>query len=194
MVENEVSSAFEILLEEIETAIEELNQEGSHQFSLSDHKKARLLLEKAEATILFRGKIKDLQIEWRALESQIGPKTSVERKRSSKRQKSKLKRGLRTPEEEFKTPILESLIHFGGTANITDVIAQIEKLMASALNDYDKQPLLSAPSFPRWRNTVQWARNALVKDGLMANDSPKGIWTITDAGRKAITVHISNEP
>ena len=186
MVENEVSSAFEILLEEIETAIEELNQEGARQFSLSDHKKARLLLEKAEAAILFRGKIKDLQIEWRTLETQIGSKTPTEKKRSNTKRKSKLKRGLRTPEEEFKTPILESLIHLGGTASMTDVIIQVEKMMASRLNDYDKQPLLSAPSFPRWRNTVQWARNALVKDGLMANDSPKGIWAITDAGRKAV--------
>lgn len=186
MVENEVSSAFEILLEEIETAIEELNQEGARQFSLSDHKKARLLLEKAEAAILFRGKIKDLQIEWRTMETQIGSKTSVEKKRSNSKRKSKLKRGLRTSEEEFKTPILESLIHLGDTASMTDVIIQVEKIMASRLNDYDKQPLLSAPSFPRWRNTVQWARNALVKDGLMANDSPKGIWTITDAGKKAV--------
>jgi len=24
-----------------------------------------------------------------------------------------------------------------------------------------------------------------VKEGLMANDSPKGVWEITDAGRKA---------
>ncbi len=71
---------------------------------------------------------------------------------------------------------------------MTDVIIQVEKIMASKLNDYDKQPLLSAPSFPRWRNTVQWARNALVKDGLMANDSPKGIWAITDQGRKAVKV------
>ena len=188
MVENEVSSAFEILLEEVETAIEELNQEGARQFSLSDHKKARLLLEKAEATILFRGKIKDLQIEWRTMETQIGSKTPVEKKRFNSKRKSKLKRGLRTPEEEFKTPILESLIHLGGTANMTDVIIQVEKMMTSKLNDYDKQPLLSAPSFPRWRNTVQWARNALVKDGLMANDSPKGIWAITDAGRKAVKV------
>lgn len=187
MVENEVSSAFEILLEEVETAIEELNQEGARQFSLSDHKKARLLLEKAEAAILFRGKIKDLQIEWRTLETQIESKASTEKvRRSTTKRKSKLKRGLRTPEEEFKTPILESLIHLGGTASMTDVIIQVEKIMSSKLNDYDKQPLLSAPSFPRWRNTVQWARNALVKDGLMANDSPKGIWAITDAGRKTI--------
>jgi len=188
MVENEVSSAFEILLEEIETAIEELNQEGARQFSLSDHKKARLLLEKAEAAILFRGKIKDLQIEWRTMETQIGSKTLVEKKQSNSKRMSKLKRGLRTPEEEFKTPILETLVHLGGTANMTDVIIQVEKIMTNKLNDYDMLPLLSLPTFPRWRNTVQWARNALVKDGLMANDSPKGIWAITDLGRKAVKV------
>lgn len=186
-MENEVSTALEILLEEIETAVEELNQEGSRLFALSEHKKARLLLEKAEAAISFREKVKGLQIEWRALETQIGSKPPKERKRTSTKRRAKLERGLRTPEEEYKAPILEALIHFGGSADITDVIAYVEKTMASKLNDHDKEPLPSTPSFPRWRNTAQWARNALVQDGLMANDSPKGTWAITDAGRKVIT-------
>ena len=188
MIENEVSPAFEILLEEIETAIEELNQEGSHQFTLSEHKKARLLLEKAEAASLFRGKIKDLQIEWRALESQIGPGVPADRQRSKSKRKRKLQRGLRTPEEVFKTPVLEALLHMGGSANANDVLARVGNIMAGSLNDYDKQPLTSSPSSPRWRNTAQWARNALVKEGLMANDSPKGVWEITDAGKKVVTL------
>jgi hypothetical protein len=188
MIENEVSSAFEILLEEIETAIEELNQEGSRQFSLSEHKKARLLLERAESASLFRGKIKDLQVEWRTLESQIGSSVPVYRQRSKSKRKRKLQRGLRTSEEVFKTPVLEALLHLGGSANANDVLARVGKMMAGLLNEYDKQPLPSAPSSPRWRNTAQWARNALVKEGLMANDSPKGVWEITDAGKKVVTL------
>lgn len=187
MIENEVSSAFEILLEEIETAIEDLNQEGSRQFSQSDHKKARELLEKAEAATIFRGKIKDLQMEWSTLEKQIVPGVPKDRQRSKSKRKRKLQRGLRTPEEAFKTPVLEALLHLGGSANANDVLARVGKMMAGSLNEYDKQSLPSAPTSPRWRNTAQWARNALVKEGLMANDSPKGVWEITDAGRKAAT-------
>ncbi|MGD0878461.1 MAG: winged helix-turn-helix domain-containing protein [Anaerolineales bacterium] len=186
MIENEVSSAFEILLEEIETAIDELNQEGSRQFSQSEHKKARELLEKAEVATVFRGKIKDLQMEWDTLEKQIAPSVPKDRQRSKSKRKRKLQRGLRTPEEVFKIPVLQAILHFGGSADVNDVLTHVGKMKAASLNDYDKQPLPSAPSSPRWRNTAQWARNALVKEGLMANDSPKGVWEITEAGRKTV--------
>jgi hypothetical protein len=186
MIENEVSSAFEILLEEIETAIDELNQEGSRQFSQSEHKKARELLEKAEAATVFQGKIKDLQMEWGALEKQIVSGVSKDRQRSKSKRKNKLQRGLHTPEDVFKIPVLQAILHFGGSADVDDVLTDVGNMMAASLNDYDKQPLPSAPSSPRWRNTAQWARAALVKDGLMANDSLKGVWQITEAGRKAV--------
>ncbi|RMH13146.1 MAG: hypothetical protein D6698_14360, partial [Gammaproteobacteria bacterium] len=35
-----------------------------------------------------------------------------------------------------------------------------------------------------WRNTAQWCRNTMVREGLMKSDSPYGIWEITEAGRK----------
>jgi restriction system protein len=37
---------------------------------------------------------------------------------------------------------------------------------------------------PRWRNTAQWARNSLREEGLIRDDSPRGIWEITDKGRQ----------
>ncbi len=36
----------------------------------------------------------------------------------------------------------------------------------------------------RWRNTAQWARNTLREEGLIRDDTPRGIWAISDAGRK----------
>jgi len=107
MIENEVSPAFEILLEEIETAIDELNQEGSRQFSQSDHKKARELLEKAEAATVFRGKIKDLQMEWITLEKQIVSGVPKDRQRSNLNEKRKLQRGLRTRKKYLRIRFLK---------------------------------------------------------------------------------------
>ena len=56
--------------------------------------------------------------------------------------------------------------------------------MQRILRDVDYQPLASDPDRPRWRNTGQWARNRLVKEGLMRGDSQHGVWEINDAGRR----------
>jgi len=47
--------------------------------------------------------------------------------------------------------------------------------------DYD--PLASGPDNPRWRNAAQWARNSMIRDGLLKGDSPRGVWEISNKGR-----------
>jgi restriction system protein len=37
---------------------------------------------------------------------------------------------------------------------------------------------------PRWRCTAEWMRNSLREEGLIPDDSPRGIWEITDKGRQ----------
>ena len=51
------------------------------------------------------------------------------------------------------------------------------------LNSYDYEPLPSNPKQKRWENTAQWAKNTMVNEGLLAKDSPWGIWEITDKGK-----------
>lgn len=43
------------------------------------------------------------------------------------------------------------------------------------------------------RNTAQWARNSMVKEGLMASDSPRGIWEITDEGEQWLEAQMKQE-
>jgi hypothetical protein len=37
---------------------------------------------------------------------------------------------------------------------------------------------------PRWKNAAQWARNSMVKEGFLRNDSPRGAWQISEAGKR----------
>ncbi|MCB8945210.1 MAG: DUF4268 domain-containing protein [Ardenticatenaceae bacterium] len=90
--------------------------------------------------------------------------------------------GLRTPEQEYRVPILKSLVDLGGQAPLQAVIDRVGEFMNDILNEYDRAPL-SSTNQPRWRNTTQWERANLVKDGLMVKDSPRGIWGISDQGR-----------
>lgn len=178
--------AFDIVLEEIENAIAALNREGGQAFEGGKYDIARDLMEKGSQMTAFRNRVKDLQKEWLNLFASVVPQKS--RKRKAPRYK-KLQHGLRTPEDEFRVPILQSLVELGGIASVNDVLDKVEVLMSHKLNAYDHQTLPSDPAIPRWRNTSQWARAAMVKEGLVSSNSPRGVWEITSSGRKFLEQH-----
>ncbi len=55
--------------------------------------------------------------------------------------------------------------------------------MGDQLNTYDLDTFADGKTI-RWRNTAQWARNTLREEGLIRDDTPRGVWAISDAGRK----------
>jgi len=104
----------------------------------------------------------------------------------------RLKKGLRTREEQFVMPILEAIIELGGKAKVKDVLELVYYKMEDILNSYDYEPLPSNPKQQRWENTAQWARNMMVNKGLLAKNTPKGIWEITEKGKKFYEEKINN--
>lgn len=181
MEQNEVAIAFDIVLEEIENAIAALNQQGAEAFQNGKYDVARGLMEKGSQMAAFRTKVNDLQKEWLNIFATVTPPKTLRR---SRKVAERLKRGLRTPGDAFRVPILQSLTELGGSGAMADVLDRVEAKMRNQLNAYDRSTLPSDPTQTRWRNTAQWARNAMVREGLMSSDSPRGIWEITEAGRR----------
>jgi len=181
--ENEVATAFDILLEEIENAVEGLNQDGAKAFQKDDYERIRELMEKGSQMRTFRERVNELQKEWGNIFATVTPPRKRRRKRSRKATK-RLERGLRTREDVFRVPILQALVQLGGSGPMAKVLDKVGRLMKSQLNEYDRSPLPYTPGSPRWRNTAQWARNELVKEGLLASDSPRGTWEITEEGER----------
>jgi restriction system protein len=93
------------------------------------------------------------------------------------------RKGLKTPEAACMRPILEVLVDLGGSGDVNTVLDQVYAKMALQLNDHDRAPLASDGVTPRWRNTAQWARNALREQGLLRTDLPRGVWGINEKGR-----------
>ena len=58
--------------------------------------------------------------------------------------------------------------------------------LKKSLGPVDFEPLPSSPDVPRWRNTAQWSRNTMVKEGLLRDDSPRGLWQISKAGQQIL--------
>ena len=179
-----VSAAFEMVLEEIEIEINSLDSAAAKASEEHDRKSAREALDAAEQITSFRDKVVSLRKEWQTLTSSFKGKSHNETTRAESNNMRRLQRGLRTPETTFYQPIIHVLVELGGSAKLNEVLAKLEPRMKGILTSVDYEPVSSDPDLPRWRNTAQWARNTMVKEGLLKQDSPRGIWEITEAGRR----------
>ncbi len=126
-----------------------------------------------------------LRREWDQLAA-AAERDEDEETRAARRNLGKLRKGVRTPESAYYRPILQALAEMGGAGKVADVLDRVFTRMRPILKPVDLEPLASSPDNPRWRNAAQWARNSMIKEGLLKADSPRGVWEITDAGRRAL--------
>lgn len=180
-----VQAAFEILLEEMETEIEIINQSGAKAFAARNYDAARAVLERADQITALREKLAGLRTEWEKLVPVAGANGAGSKKNGS-HDLSRLHRGIRTREAAYFKPILQVLNQMGGFGDMADVLERLPKLMKGTLTDLDFEPLAANSEVPRWWNTAQWAQSAMVAAGLLKSDSPRGIWEMTEAGHKLI--------
>lgn len=174
-----INRTFEMLLEQVEESIGSLNERGAGAFRFGDYEGARHLLGDAEGITYFRQKVKALQGEWQALFYNQNNALA-----SDPDPAAATPRGLRTPEEKFRLPILESLIELNGSGSYEQVLELVEQKLEAVINDYDCESLPGDPKMLRWKNTAIWCRNTLVREELLMPDTQPGVWQISEQGRE----------
>lgn len=207
---NNMVAAFEILIEEIEVVLHNINKAGSSAFEVNDYDGAYIAIERAMRIRALHQDISSLKEEWNefdkvlyAYQKQIAPKLTFLKRQINRATSSesyliasnklslptdgtatrRIRRGLRTREAAFFCPILQALVNLGGSAKKGHVLSLVGQSMRDILKPVDYQTLSSKRGLLRWQNSAQWARNLMVKDGLLSANSPQGIWEITEAGR-----------
>jgi len=187
MQKREVIPAIKLLLEEVDQVILRLNEKGAQLFKAGKYDRARSLLAKAESVSGFRGKVLCLEDDWKALSVPPTKTSSASLKKEERlRMSQPLMRGLKTPYDDFRYPILEALSRLGGAGRVREVLSIVEEILSEQLNNYDYQPLSSDLNSVRWKNTASWERYNMVQDGLLASDSQRGVWEITETGREVL--------
>ena len=186
MIENNptnVVAAFEMLLEEIEAEIDFVNQIGAKGFEKSDYERVKEAYEHAGKITSFRDKVVSLRKEWESM-TIINVDGDEEAANTQRQNLGRLQRGMRTREETYYKPILQALEENGGSRKMNIVLDRVGQIMKGILKDVDYEPLASDPNSLRWRNTAQWARYSMIQEGFLKSDSPRGIWEISDKGRR----------
>ena len=89
--------------------------------------------------------------------------------------------GVKTPQRDFRVPLMEQLEMLGGIAEVRTIREALRPLLMPKLNPADLE--LVSTGEERWWNAVCWERNDLVKEGLFQKNSRRGVWALSDKGR-----------
>ena len=85
---------------------------------------------------------------------------------------------------QYFDPIIKALKQLGGSGGPPEVIPLVAKI--KNVPESEQQEVLRSGG-TRFDNQVQWARQYLVWEGLI-DGSVRGVWSLTDAGRKLGTI------
>lgn len=184
-----VEAAFEILLEEMEAEVELVNDVITRAAGRNDYARVREMVDRAEELTSLRDRVAGLRSDWSSAVDDLTEDEEQEVDAGERRDLGRLKRGLRTPEEAFFGPILSVIDARGGSVRTSVVVDNVLPFVKDQLKDVDYEPIRSDPNRPRWRNTAHWARNSMVEQGLLKDDSPRGVWEISDKGRRWLADH-----
>jgi restriction system protein len=172
-----VKQALESCIAELESILSEINATIKRAIDEANYAHSQQLIQEAESVkrvIEQVARIKD--------GSPLDPTSMPARPFVSRTVRHKRVVGA-FPQKAYQVPILEALVELGGQAPVSKVLERVYEKVKHNLTPQDLQTLPSGGDV-RWRNAAMWARNKLKDQGLIAANSPRGIWEITDAGRR----------
>lgn len=113
------------------------------------------------------------------------PKKTV----AKKAKRTRVPSGALLPEDRYVLPLLAALVEFGGSAPYKQVVDRVGELLKEDLTDLDHEPLNSGGI--RWQSRLQFVRLRLIEQGLMVKESGRGVWAVSEEGRKYVEQHES---
>ena len=170
--------AFDILLNNAKAELLKTQQVGAAYFASGDTAHVREAADRIENIQSLLQVLKQIQNQWQQLipdPSQSSPSFHFDLLIQ------RTPPGIKTPQVQYRLPILQVLIEMGGKARTGLVLDRVSELMAGILNDFDRERLPQGKDI-RWRNTAMWERLDMVKEGLLSDQSPNGTWEITELG------------
>jgi hypothetical protein len=159
--------------------------EMTQQLITQRGKFATELEQTEEASQKLRTRAEELRKKINAIDTLIGTDEQAEEVHAEDhpREDNAQLDGVFTPVKEYWRPILQSLVEMGGRGRREKVIESVGQKMKGILTPADYEMLADSPVI-RWRNRVAWQASNMRSQGFIKKGSPRGLWEITDEGRK----------
>lgn len=182
---NDVGEALALLSETLTEEEARIRDEGADAMKAGAYDTATDVINFAKQLLAFQGKVASLADEWEQIENARDAATPEVQEIVSKKFFGKKRKGIITTQDEYCQPLLEVLVEMGGKGPTDEVLDRLGEKLKGVLKPVDYECHKSDEKQIRWRNSAQWARNKMVNtDGRMKKGSPRGIWEISDKGRK----------
>jgi hypothetical protein len=166
-----IEEAFESFIMELESIRAEIDAEIQHATQRQEYDRVETLAREARQLGELIKKVQQLR---------TGNKPSAPATQPAPRRRSGEDA---TPQPAYTLPLLQALVDLGGKAPKRKVLERVHELMKDRLKPADYEELPSGGEI-RWENKVAWLRVNLIKQGYLCEDTPLGIWAITDKGRQ----------
>jgi len=193
--QDDIKDAFDLLLDYLKEYQDEIANKSVEAIKNNNLDLAQDALNKAQKINEFRNRIIELKNEWKRLSDGgfISPRKRLKSDRN-KASRTRMRKGLITPRENFIVPILKAIVELGGSAEPKNVVDLVGEIMKEELNEFDKL-INSKKKVQKWVETVHWTRLYLVKEGLLSKNSQHGVWEISNKGREfLLTYEGQNQP
>lgn len=179
----DTNEAFETLLKNAGAELEIAQQMGADHFTRGDTPQVRKCVDRVEKLQSLVRSVYELQSQWQDLIPELPSQWHDLLPELDDQSVSGTPTGKKTSLMEYRLPILQALVEFGGHSSVDQVCLRVEEIMSEVLHEIDYQMLPSRKEV-RWRNTARWERCKMIEDGLLSKDAPYGTWQITEAGRE----------
>lgn len=93
--------------------------------------------------------------------------------------------GQKTPQRDFREPLLRILAKHGGKADRGQALRELEGVMADRLTEFDRSDIKSGTI--RWQKSAEWEVSTMRQEGLLLPQarSPRGVWCLSEVGERA---------
>ena len=95
------------------------------------------------------------------------------------------------PQKEFREPLLQAIYELGGSGHVHDLRPVLRDRMEARLCPGDFERVSGGAE--RWWNATCWERSVLVREGYLRNDSPRGVWALSDQGVELVERRLSEK-
>jgi hypothetical protein len=99
-------------------------------------------------------------------------------RRRSRDDGSPVRKGRLTPRKTLIRAIVQVMEQMGNSGHKREIHNRLENVLADVLNPEDYE--LDSSGLVTWHHQVDWARMYMVQIGMMRNDSPRGVWELTE--------------
>lgn len=98
------------------------------------------------------------------------------------RAKGKRSRAPKTDKTVLRAQIIQALQKLGGSARVAEIIEEMGRQLEGKLLPGDMEWREATNEYV-WQNNSKWERYRMTQDGTLRNDSPYGIWALTEDAR-----------